>query len=1106
MAQDYKYVKIGLLILVPILVIIAFAQSTELRYTSSPVYVTISQPNGSGLWNESGTELLPYHGTLNLQIPALANCDSIDTDINGVLSCGVDAGGTLSDGGTFNSSYANISKGLLLSFITSCDILTTDSDGNVVCGSLSAGSNFQYSNITEFFGVANASMIKSGNSSWVLSILTANGYNKSIDLSGYNRSVNLSAYNQTVLLSSYLDTNVYPDVDTNNLDDFNLANLTASGYDTSSSDDFNFDNFTNSSNISFRVVGGKVQAFVNTSLSVSISSADNDTINAKINQNNGTVTSALDVINNRPENITLTICRSNSGYDTSRCSVVCSDSDCTQEINSSIAKLGARGGGSIFIGPGIYPVYTTKQGTGLDNVSIYIPGYNNITIRGSGVGTTTLLQMNNGTTIKYVTNSKYLSMSDFTIDQSLTEDIGLDGQSCIKGAGTQFATIKDVALLYCGRDGFYPTNNGWGHWENIFIYYPGRMGMVWDSDDLSTSINIKVWGAPDRAYYIVGGTTIEPSYTTIIGGQIWNSSYNNAESPNCIHVEQAEGVTIQGVKVKYCGSQDTNSPASSLRISNSKEITVSGMLIEHSTGNGTSVYNSEGVNINGNQIVDSMTSCDGIGAGISLSNTKFSSVHNNYIGNGSCLTYAISETGRSGNNSFGQNTGGYKIQQKYDLVSAYADDFIYNSSTMQACTNNASNIFKGKTVINGTSEYDSCSCINGVWQCLDIGSGIDSSLFLTNNSAIITSGIISNGTINMVGNYIINSPSLTDLDLKYLTTYLSFDDYKNKIAFDSTKNNLHAYNNKAFYNCTNSVIGCAFVMKGNPTFTDFLNISNPSNLSILSSSGSYAAWVYVDKNYSMNGPVPLVYNGWTTAQAAFNRNETMLVIRNNVNATFSLFVQGSSTCLVDSKHYSFNTWHYVVGTWDNNSACAIYVDGQFQANDTSFVINTEDAGYYNAEPWVLIGKANQNFGAARLFNGTIDEISIWNKSLSPTEVKTLYYKGVNKVKLIETSSINKNTLYSDGININLTKPTVAAYGLNTTSIGASELINFDAIATDSAGNFQNATNVCTLTTKQTLSGLKTFSQNITLQAPNGSSYCIGVKNDGTLNTISGACT
>jgi len=84
---------------------------------------------------------------------------------------------------------------------------------------------------------------------------------------------------------------------------------------------------------------------------------------------------------------------------------------------------------------------------------------------------------------------------------------------------------------------------------------------------------------------------------------------------------------------------------------------------------------------------------------------------------------------------------------------------------------------------------------------------------------------------------------------------------------------------------------------------------------------------------------------------------------------------------------ALNTWYHVVGTYDG-SIMRLYINGELQT-----ATGTQSSIYDNDEP-VTIGtfETNNNFW----LNGTIDEVAIWNRSLSGNEVLDIYKRGVMK--------------------------------------------------------------------------------------------------------------
>lgn len=107
----------------------------------------------------------------------------------------------------------------------------------------------------------------------------------------------------------------------------------------------------------------------------------------------------------------------------------------------------------------------------------------------------------------------------------------------------------------------------------------------------------------------------------------------------------------------------------------------------------------------------------------------------------------------------------------------------------------------------------------------------------------------------------------------------------------------------------------------------------------------------------------------------------------NPGTTFSVYRDAPSAGFV-SASITFTpvvgTWYHVVGTF-NGTHARIYLNGEL--NDTTTValstlrtFQLDDIGAYQ-------------FGSNFFFNGTIDEVGVWNRSLSSSEVSDLYNSG-----------------------------------------------------------------------------------------------------------------
>ena len=96
-------------------------------------------------------------------------------------------------------------------------------------------------------------------------------------------------------------------------------------------------------------------------------------------------------------------------------------------------------------------------------------------------------------------------------------------------------------------------------------------------------------------------------------------------------------------------------------------------------------------------------------------------------------------------------------------------------------------------------------------------------------------------------------------------------------------------------------------------------------------------------------------------------------------------------------YWGTNTWHHIVVVWDApNVIC--YIDGTEIINANPGAGNLSGADNGNS---MRIG--SHYGGAAARFNGKIDEVAIWSKALSPSEVSAIS-GGPNN--LLQTASTN----------------------------------------------------------------------------------------------------
>jgi len=83
-----------------------------------------------------------------------------------------------------------------------------------------------------------------------------------------------------------------------------------------------------------------------------------------------------------------------------------------------------------------------------------------------------------------------------------------------------------------------------------------------------------------------------------------------------------------------------------------------------------------------------------------------------------------------------------------------------------------------------------------------------------------------------------------------------------------------------------------------------------------------------------------------------------------------------------------DTWHFFCVRRDGNTL-------KFRLNGTTGTNITMTKTLFSARSWFHVGvRAGSNTSGSDFFNGSIDELALWNRTLSDTEVTTLYNSGI----------------------------------------------------------------------------------------------------------------
>ncbi|MFH2105629.1 MAG: LamG domain-containing protein, partial [Candidatus Micrarchaeota archaeon] len=170
---------------------------------------------------------------------------------------------------------------------------------------------------------------------------------------------------------------------------------------------------------------------------------------------------------------------------------------------------------------------------------------------------------------------------------------------------------------------------------------------------------------------------------------------------------------------------------------------------------------------------------------------------------------------------------------------------------------------------------------------------------------------------------------------------------------------------------------------------DYINLGNPGSLNITGAI-TYSAWVYV-KSTDASYKKMIMGRGRTSGIAA--QTSVYLGFENHATIAQPEFVICDGTTkntVYFASGMTYNAWHHIVGTWDGFAGAnnlKVYIDGQLNNTVTSTINSINLAP--STENFFKIARGT-NAVTNENFNGSIDDIRIFNRSLSAAEILALY--------------------------------------------------------------------------------------------------------------------
>ena len=230
---------------------------------------------------------------------------------------------------------------------------------------------------------------------------------------------------------------------------------------------------------------------------------------------------------------------------------------------------------------------------------------------------------------------------------------------------------------------------------------------------------------------------------------------------------------------------------------------------------------------------------------------------------------------------------------------------------------------------------------------------------------------INNGKASLKENIILDS----------LVGYWRFDNDKNPAYLADYSGNNHTLQNINNVNFVNGKIGdCANFNEDN-----HLRLEDHNDFD-LQSEGTISVWIYLEKDVKEKyaglvhkGDSPYWFDEAYSLQ--FWSNQKIRLVLSSTQ-----WFRGSNELDTQKKFKKDQGWQHIVGMW-NPSGMYLYVNGKLDnsSNKTGILENSSGGLNIGAQ---LHGHRN-NHG----FNGKIDEVMIYNKSLTENQISELYNQG-----------------------------------------------------------------------------------------------------------------
>jgi len=243
-------------------------------------------------------------------------------------------------------------------------------------------------------------------------------------------------------------------------------------------------------------------------------------------------------------------------------------------------------------------------------------------------------------------------------------------------------------------------------------------------------------------------------------------------------------------------------------------------------------------------------------------------------------------------------------------------------------------------------------------------------------------------SVKQNNNYVIQRGEEKVFDTQGLVSYWNFDEATSTIAYDSQSvNNGNLTNGPIWQSASNCVSGSCLSFDGGDDYVDVGNVGS------LNMTQGITIAMYFRPNATLANWQGVLGKG---GGSAFEYGYEFGTVNNN----FGFWINNQSNFAGTTKP-SVGTLNYWVGTYDKQNI-KLYKDGVLVATVPYSADMIPTASNF------LIGKVSILGGNATYTNGVFDDVRIYNRALSASEIQTYYKAGLDKLGLVSYWAMDEN--------------------------------------------------------------------------------------------------